>query len=112
MMTKRLFLARGRKKSLIRRHLWVFSGAVGRLEGKAQPGETIDICDDKGRWLARGAWSPQSQIRARVWSFNPDKQIDVEFFVRRLTVAQRLRTLLAARDGLDGYLQWKSKISK
>ncbi len=103
MMTKRLFLARGREKSLIRSHPWVFSGAVGRLEGKAQPGETIDICDDKGRWLARGAWSPQSQIRARVWSFDPDEQIDVEFFVRRLTVAQRLRTLLAARDGLDGY---------
>lgn len=56
MMTKRLFLARGREKSLMRRHPWIFSGAVGRLEGKAQPGETIDIFDEKGRWLARGAW--------------------------------------------------------
>lgn len=73
MMTKRLFLARDREKSLLRLHPWVFSGAISRLEGKAQPGETIDICDDKGRWLTRGAWSPKSQIRTKVWNFNPDE---------------------------------------
>ncbi len=38
-----------------------------------------------------------------MWTFTPDEQIDVDFFVRRLQVAQRLRTFLAARDGLDGY---------
>lgn len=103
MMTKRLFLAKGREKSLLRRHPWIFSGAVQRMEGKAESGETIDICDDKGKWLARAAYSPQSQIRARVWTFNAGEDIDVDFFVRRLTEAQRWRDLLAARDGLDGY---------
>ncbi len=103
MMTKRLFLAKGREKSLLRRHPWIFSGAVQRLEGKPQSGETIDICDDKGNWLARAAYSPSSQIRARVWSFQADEDIDVDFFVRRLTTAQRLRDVLAARDGLDAY---------
>src|SRR6187402_2400486 len=88
MMTKRLFLAKGREKSLLRRHPWIFSGAVHRLEGKPQSGETIDICDDKGNWLARAAYSPSSQIRARVWTFVADEEIDVEFFVRRLNVAQ------------------------
>ncbi|WP_413739217.1 23S rRNA (cytosine(1962)-C(5))-methyltransferase RlmI [Sodalis sp. RH21] len=102
-MTKRLFLAKGREKSLLRRHPWIFSGAVQRLEGKPQSGETIDICDDKGNWLARAAYSPSSQIRARVWSFQADEDIDVDFFVRRLTTAQRLRDVLAARDGLDAY---------
>lgn len=103
MMTKRLFLAKGREKSLLRRHPWIFSGAVQRLEGKPQSGETIDICDDKGQWLARAAYSPSSQIRARVWTFLADEDIDVEFFVRRLTAAQGFRDLLAARDGLDAY---------
>ncbi|WP_413723417.1 23S rRNA (cytosine(1962)-C(5))-methyltransferase RlmI [Sodalis sp. RH23] len=102
-MTKRLFLAKGREKSLLRRHPWIFSGAVHRLEGKPQSGETIDICDDKGNWLARAAYSPSSQIRARVWTFVADEEIDVEFFVRRLNVAQDFRTRLAARDGLDAY---------
>ena len=47
-------LAKGREKSLLRRHPWVFSGAVARMEGKASLGETIDIVDHQGKWLARG----------------------------------------------------------
>ncbi len=73
-------LAKGREKSLLRRHPWVFSGAVARMEGKASLGETIDIVDHQGKWLARGAYSPASQIRARVWTFDPSESIDIAFF--------------------------------
>src|SRR5471030_947285 len=103
MTTKRLYLAKGREKSLIRRHPWIFSGAVQRVEGKAQSGETIDVYDDKGAWLARAAYSPQSQIRARVWTFQVDELVDERFFIQRLKTAQRLRDLLAERDHLDAY---------
>ncbi|MDV0421959.1 23S rRNA (cytosine(1962)-C(5))-methyltransferase RlmI, partial [Klebsiella grimontii] len=41
----RLVLTKGREKSLLRRHPWIFSGAVARMEGKARSGETIDIVD-------------------------------------------------------------------
>ncbi|HBT28601.1 MAG TPA: 23S rRNA (cytosine(1962)-C(5))-methyltransferase RlmI, partial [Erwinia persicina] len=102
-MTVRLILAKGREKSLLRRHPWVFSGAVARMEGKAQSGETIDVCDSHGKWLARAAWSPESQIRARVWSWQQDESIDIDFFVRRLRAAQQLRDWLAQRDNLDSY---------
>lgn len=102
-MTVRLILAKGREKSLLRRHPWVFSGAVARMEGKAQRGETIDIVDNQGKWLARGAYSPDSQIRARVWSWQPDEAIDIPFFVQRLQAAQKLRDWLAERDNLDSY---------
>lgn len=99
----RLFLARGREKSLLRRHPWIFSGAVQRLEGKANPGETIDIHDSQGKWLARAAYSPASQIVARVWTFQQNEEIDREFFIRRLQQAQSSRDWLAQRDGLTGY---------
>ena len=102
-MTVRLILAKGREKSLLRRHPWVFSGAVARLEGKAQQGETIDVCDSNGKWLARAAYSPQSQIRARVWSWQQDESIDIAFFVRRFQHALVWREWLAERDGLDSY---------
>lgn len=102
-MTVRLILAKGREKSLLRRHPWIFSGAVARMEGKAQRGETIDVCDSQGKWLARAAWSPDSQIRARVWSWQQDESVDIAFFVRRLQAAQQLRDWLAVRDGLDSY---------
>lgn len=96
-------LAKGREKSLLRRHPWVFSGAVARMEGKAAPGETIDIVDHQGKWLARAALSPASQIRARVWTFDPNETIDIAFFTRRLTQAQQWRDWLAKKDGLDSY---------
>lgn len=99
----RLILAKGREKSLLRRHPWVFSGAVARIEGNAASGETLDICDHQGKWLAHAAYSPQSQIRARVWSFNRDERIDQAFFERRLQQAQRWRDWLAERDDLTGY---------
>ncbi|AJI94305.1 ribosomal RNA large subunit methyltransferase I [Yersinia ruckeri] len=98
-----LFLAKGREKSLIRRHPWVFSGAVERIEGKPLPGETIDIMDSQGKWLARGAYSPESQLRARIWTFMQDESIDNAFFIRRLQRAQSWRDWIAQRDGLDSY---------
>ncbi|MGR5115230.1 class I SAM-dependent methyltransferase [Photobacterium damselae] len=102
-MTASIYLVKGREKSLLRRHPWVFSRGIARVEGDPQLGDTVEIFDNKGQWLARGAYSPQSQIRVRVWTFNKNEKIDVEFFVNRLQTAQALRDVLAARDGLTGY---------
>ena len=73
------------------------------MEGKARSGETIDIVDHQGKWLARGAYSPSSQIRARVWTFDRNEAIDSAFFERRLQQAQTWRAWLAERDSLDSY---------
>ncbi|HIF9441334.1 TPA: class I SAM-dependent methyltransferase [Photobacterium damselae] len=102
-MTASIYLVKGREKSLLRRHPWVFSRGIARVEGDPQRGDTVEIFDNKGQWLARGAYSPQSQIRVRVWTFHKNEKIDVEFFVNRLQTAQALRDVLAARDGLTGY---------
>lgn len=99
----RLVLAKGREKSLLRRHPWIFSGAVARMEGNAESGQTVDIVDSQGKWLARGALSPASQIRARVWTFEAKEQIDLAFFTRRIRQALQWRTWLAGQDGLDSY---------
>jgi 23S rRNA (cytosine1962-C5)-methyltransferase len=93
-----VWLKPGREKSLRRRHPWVFSGAVGRLEGEAAPGATVDIVASSGDFLARGAWSPSSQIRARVWSFESNEAIDAAFFRRRLSRAVESRRRLALLD--------------
>ncbi len=70
----------GREKSLLRRHPWIFSGAVERVDGgAAEPGETIAVRSAEGRFLAYAAYSPRSQIRARVWSFEERASIDPAF---------------------------------
>ncbi|HET8697094.1 MAG TPA: 23S rRNA (cytosine(1962)-C(5))-methyltransferase RlmI, partial [Gammaproteobacteria bacterium] len=74
----------GREKSLLRRHPWVFSGAVARVEGSPAAGDTVDVVAAGGDVLARGAYSPASQIRVRVWTFDPEENVDEAFLERRL----------------------------
>ncbi|HEX5091699.1 MAG TPA: 23S rRNA (cytosine(1962)-C(5))-methyltransferase RlmI, partial [Burkholderiales bacterium] len=91
-----LVLKKGREKSLRRRHPWIYSGAVERVAGKPAPGETLEVKSAPGAVLAQAAWSPTSQIRARVWSFDPGEAIDAAFFRRRVRAAVALRAGLAA----------------
>jgi len=64
-----LVLKPGREKSLLRRHPWIFSGAVGQLRGSAASGDIVEIRASDGRFLAWAGYSAHSQIRARVFSF-------------------------------------------
>lgn len=95
-MAAKVWLKEGREKSLLRRHPWVFEGAIARLEGEPQAGETVQVCDAHGQFLAWGAYSPSSQIRVRLWSFNPQERIDALFLRRRLEAALRARQGLLA----------------
>ena len=88
---KRLFLKKGREKAVLRRHPWIFSGAVRDLEGDPQMGEAVDIFDNNGQFLARGAYSPTSQIRARIWTWDESEKVDQGFFHRRIREAIKLR---------------------
>jgi 23S rRNA (cytosine1962-C5)-methyltransferase len=87
-------LKRGREKSLKRRHPWIFSGAVEKASGKA--GDTVAVLDSAKKALARAAYSPKSQIRARVWTFDPKEEVDARFFRGRLEKALALREALPA----------------
>ncbi|NVD06607.1 methyltransferase domain-containing protein [Vibrio sp. JPW-9-11-11] len=101
-MTPAIYLVKGRDKSLRRRHPWVFSRGIHKVEGEPKLGETVDIFTHDGKWLARAAYSPSSQIRARVWSFEKES-IDKAFFIKRIQDAQLLREDIIERDGLTGY---------
>lgn len=101
-MSSAIYLVKGREKSLLRRHPWIFSRGIQKVEGKPQLGETVDVYSNQGQWLAKAAYSPQSQIRARVWSFEQE-QIDTEFFIKRLQQAQAMREAIIERGGLTGY---------
>ena len=91
----RIFLLPGREKSLLRFHPWVFSGAIGKMDSCDLPsGETVLVCDSNGKELAAGAYSPASQLRVRIWSFDPGESIDEKFFRRRIAAAVKLREKL------------------
>ena len=115
-MSARVLLNPGKERSLFRRHPWLFSGSVESLEGRARPGDTVEVMQGDSI-LAKAAWSPASQIRARVWSFDPNEVIDNAFFKRRVAAAvarraalpelrdqQGLRLIQAESDGLPGVI--------
>ena len=96
MTTKpQLILKPGREKSLLRRHPWVFSGAIAEVRGDPQPGATVELISAENKFLAQGAYSHQSQIRARVWSWKREDEIDAAF------MRERLARAIQARQGLE-----------
>ncbi len=113
-----LILMPGKERSAFKQHHpWVFAGSVGRLEGRARPGDTVEVLADNLRPLGRAAYSPKSQIRARFWTFDAEESIDDAFFKRRVAAAverrralpelrgqQGLRLIHAESDGLPGVI--------
>ncbi|HCG5510910.1 TPA: class I SAM-dependent methyltransferase [Vibrio parahaemolyticus] len=101
-MTAAIYLVKGREKSVKRKHPWIFSRGISKVEGEPALGETVDVFTHDGKWLAKAAYSPESQIRARIWSVEKE-EINKAFFVKRFQNAQLLREDVIERDGLTGY---------
>jgi len=111
-----VILKPGREKSLLRRHPWIFSGAIHHADDNIASGSTVDLISSDKKFLARASYSPTSQIRARVWTFN-DEPVDKEFFRRKIRVAidsrykaygtnysNSLRLIYAESDGIPGLI--------
>ena len=93
-------LRAGKERSVLRRHPWVFQGSVEK--GKADAGETVRVESHDGRFLAWAAFSPESQIRVRAWSFDEAERIDAAFFAGRIAQALKLRERLGIAAQSDG----------
>lgn len=102
-MSSAVYLQAGRDKSLKRKHPWLFSKAIKKIKGKPGLGDTVTIHDSEGKFLATAAYSPHSQIRARVWSFDEKEVIDQHFFERRLRRSLEARSQVIEEGGLTGF---------
>ena len=76
---KTLRLRAGKERSLLRRHPWIFESSIAK--GGGDSGETVRVESHDGQFLAWAAFSPQSRIRARAWSFDEKQRIDASFFI-------------------------------
>jgi 23S rRNA (cytosine1962-C5)-methyltransferase len=90
---QRVYLKRGRDRPVRNGHPWIFSGAIEVIEGNPDAADIADVFDSEKRWIARGLFSPGSQIRVRVLTWQKE-EIDRAFFSRRLSQA------LSAREKL------------
>ena len=111
---KKIIINAGREKSLLRRHPWIFSGAL-KTSNNAASGDVVGVFSEDGRFLAQALFSAQSQIVARVVSYNEKDVIDDAFFESRIAAAiarrasfalqtNAMRLIHAESDGLPGLI--------
>jgi 23S rRNA (cytosine1962-C5)-methyltransferase len=84
-------------------HPWVFASAIKEVRGDPQRGEVVDIYSHEGDFLARGAYSPDSRIRARIWSWDEEDTIDADFVRARILKAIIRRDRLIDDPSVSAY---------
>lgn len=104
-MGSQIVVKAGRERPLRRGHPWVMSGAVDGVRGHPAPGETVDVVSAAGEWLGRGAWSPASAIRCRLWTRVAEEAVDEGFMRRRVEAAIAYRQALGWPEAGDTALR-------
>ena len=112
-----VILKEGREKSVLRRHPWIFSGAIREVTGNPEAGETVEVRSARGEFLAHGAYAAASHIPVKLWNFEESEVVDEAFFRRRLasafalrktvfhgTLPDAYRLVCAESDGLPGLI--------
>jgi 23S rRNA (cytosine1962-C5)-methyltransferase len=84
----------GKERSVLRRHPWIFSGAVDHVRGRCEAGDVVEVRDHGGTLLGRAGYNPSSQIAARLWTFD-DSTVDDAL------VASRVHTAIAKRHAVS-----------
>ncbi len=93
----RIFLKQGREAPVRRGHPWIFSGAIEDVEGDSDRAGVADVHDFRKTWIARGIFSPKSQIRVRILTWE-NVPIDRAFFLSRFEQALALRVRFLSSD--------------
>jgi 23S rRNA (cytosine1962-C5)-methyltransferase len=88
----RIILQPGKEQSIMRRHPWIFSGAIKKIEGKPLEGDTVEVFSSQGNYLATGHYQIGS-IAVRIFSFQQDIP-DRDFWQKKIMAAYDFRTLL------------------
>ena len=94
----RVRLKPGRDKQIRRGSAWVFSGAIEEVDGAGPAGRPVDVFDTEGEWLGRGLWHPEADMTVRMYTQDPDENLDEAFFRGRIRRAVDLRHQLFGKS--------------
>lgn len=102
-MQAKIVLESGKERAPMQGHPWIFAGAIASFSGKMGSGSTVTVESAAGKFIGRAAYSPTSQIRARIWSWNEDEPIDHAFFKRKIaaSIAHRQKWIKVATSTKD-----------
>ena len=95
----RVIIKSRRAQPFFYRHPWVFAGAVKRVEGNPSAGDVVDLYSGEGKFIARGLYNPNSNIRVRLYTWDSADQLDADFWRARIDIAIALRESIAGSNG-------------
>ncbi len=102
-MIPQIYLRRGKEESLLRRHPWIFSGAIDYIKAEdkeeIKEGSLVKVYTRAGEFIAQGHYQIGS-IAVRVLSFE-EEPIDQAWWNARVAVARDVRRTLGLLDSTD-----------
>ncbi len=96
-------LKNGREKSVRNFHPWLFSGAIGKVEGRPSPGEIVRIADSGNNFLAYGYYNHKPQITVRILEWAETAIIDDTWWYDKIAESIARRNKLASEKSTDSY---------
>ena len=90
---KKVTLKPAKEKSLLRKHPWVFSGAIKNVEKDTKDGSIVELFSNKEKYLATGHYN-QGNISVRIFEFER-QEINEEYWKKKIIKAyeQRINTI-------------------
>lgn len=95
----KIYIKSGKEDALLRKHPWVFSGAIGKIEDSPEDGDIVTVHRKNGDFLGVGHYHDGS-IAVRVFSFKPVVP-NADFWKEKLEKAWKLRETLGLIDNPD-----------
>ena len=99
-MTPQIYLRKGKEESLMRRHPWIFSGAIDHIKAEEESdfaeGALVEVYTRQGEFMALGHYQVGS-IAVRVLTFERE-EIDQAWWNLRIAVAYDVRRTLDLTD--------------
>ena len=100
MFTPQIILRKGKEESLMRRHPWIFSGAIDHIKAEEEQdiyeGQLVEVYTRQGDFIAQGHYQIGS-IAVRVLSFEQEP-IDQAWWNKRISIAYDVRRTLSLTD--------------
>ena len=95
----KIHLNKGKEHSLLRKHPWVFSGAIRKMEGSITEGDLVSVHSARGEFLGLGHYAPGS-IAVRLLSFQ-ETEVSSQFWIKKIEKAYSLRSRLGLTDSKE-----------
>jgi 23S rRNA (cytosine1962-C5)-methyltransferase len=91
-MYKQIILRKNKEESLLRRHPWVFSGAIDLIDDEISDGDIVSVFDSRNKFLASGHFQ-NATIAVRILTFE-EIELNQSFYNQVLSEAIELRKTL------------------